>query len=56
MPKILNVNIVVPDNCDEEKIYNVIANITGQGYFVSNVTLQSNELRWVNGDGFIKLK
>lgn len=56
MPKILNVNIVVPDNIDNGRILQIIGAITREGYLVSNATVQNNELRWINGDGFIKLK
>ena len=56
MPKILNVNIVVPDNAGKDEILTIVGTITREGGIVTNATLQTNELRWINGDGFIKLK
>lgn len=56
MPKILNVNIIVPDDCDKERIRAIVLSLVNQGYFVPNATLQTNELRFINGEGFIKLK
>jgi hypothetical protein len=56
MAKILNVNIVVPDNIGKDEILTIVGAITREGCIVTNATLQTNELRWINGDGFIKLK
>lgn len=56
MSKILNVNIVVPENIDNDEILKIVGAITREGVIVVNATLQTNELRWINGDGFIKLK
>lgn len=56
MPKILNVNIVVSDNIDNDGILTIVGAITKEGVIVCNATLQTNEIRWINGAGFIKLK
>lgn len=40
----------------KDEILTIVGAITREGCIVTNATLQTNELRWINGDGFIKLK